>query len=596
MGWEGWFTLGVVGLMAVGLVRNLAGPDTILLGGMTILMSLGVFSERLPSVPQFAGAFGNQGLITIGVLFVVAEGLSRTGAMTLVTQPMLGRPRSVGGAQLRLLGPVALLSAFLNNTPIVAMFLPVVRDWCRKTGLAPSKLFMPLSFAAILGGACTLIGTSTNLVVQGLVLDAHERGRMVHFDIHMFTIAWLGLPIALVGLVYIFMASSRLLPSRQTLEDQARDVRRYTVEMLVEPGSAVAGKTIEQAGLRHLPGVYLAEIERHGSRLVAVGPEEVLLEGDRLIFVGAVDSVADLRKIRGLSPAEDQVYRLGRRSLVEAVVSDTCPLIGKSVCEGRFRSRYDAAIIAVQRDGEHLKQKIGDIVLRPGDSLLLEASPEFLKRHRHSRHFFVVSAVDDSEPLRHDKAGLALALLGAMVLVATLTPVRLLVAALWTAGLMVLTGCCSSNDARAAINWRVLLTIGAALGVGLALQSTGAAAVLAHGLIGVMGELGPYGVLAAVVVVTILFTELVTNAGAAAIVFPIAVAAAAELNVDVQPFIMSMMLAASCSFLTPIGYQTNLMVYGPGGYRFTDYLRFGLPMTLIVCAMNVTLSPLIWPF
>ena len=594
MSWEAWVVLATVALIGFALVRNLAGPDTVLLGGMTLLMSLSLLSDKFLGPAQSIAHFGNQGLATIAVLFVVAEGLSQTGAMDMIAARLLGRPRNIAIAQARLMLPVTVLSAFLNNTPIVAMFIPVVQDWAKKIGIGASKLLIPLSYAAIMGGSCTLIGTATNLVVYGM-LDEPMRSRM-----GMFTITAVAGPAALIGTIYILILSHKLLPDRNPPRIELADARRYTVEMMVDPGSGIDGKSIEQAGLRHLPGAYLAEIERGEDRLVAVGPEQVLRGGDRLIFVGVVESVRDLQKIRGLIPATDQVFKLTAprpdRCLVEAVVSDSSPLVSKSIREGRFRTVYNAVVIAVYRNGQQLVQKIGDIVLNAGDTLLIETHPRFIEMHRNRRDFFLVSAVANSQPIRHDRAWLALALMAAMVTAVTLGAMELLNAALLVAGLMVVTGCCSSTEARNSVNLRVLFAIGAALAVGMNLESTGAAGWVGQVLVGALQtSMGPWGVLAAVYVFATVFNTVIGAAGAAALIFPIAKAAADSMGVDFMPFAIVIMVASSGSYAS-VAYQTNLMVYGAGGYRFTDYIRIGMPLNLLIMAVALILAPLIWPF
>ncbi len=600
MNWEAWSVVILIVLMALALIRNWFSPVAVLLGGLTIIMTLGIFSGRFPSVTVSLQGFANEGLITIGVLYVIAEGLGRTGAMSLISQSLLGRPRSLFGAQLRLLFPVAAMSGFLNNTPIVAMFMPVVTDWCRKTGLSASKLFIPLSYAAILGGCCTLIGTAANLVVHGLVVEAQQLDELSTIQINMFTNTPLGICVALAGLGYILIMSPVLLPSRDTAVEQLSEVRRYTVEMLVEPGSPIVGKSIERAGLRHLPGVYLMEVVRDNERLVAVGPEQVLYANDRLIFVGAVDSVVDLRKIRGLIPATDQVFKLREpvpnRCMVEAVVSNNCPLVGKSIREGRFRTYYDAVVIAVHRQGEHLKQRIGDIVLRPGDTLLMEAPANFVDRNRYRLDFFMVSAIEGSQPVRHDRVWPAMIILVLVVAAATFTPMRLVNAALWGSGLMILFKCCTLNEAISAVNWRVLLVIGSALGIGRALDQTGAANHIAYQIIELLSPMGERAMLAAVYMICMLFTSIIGPVGAVAMVFPIVKSLTLGEGLNFMPFVMSLMMIAASSFATPIGYQTNLMVYGAGGYRFSDYLKFGIPLNLIVLIVVVIVAPMIWPF
>jgi di/tricarboxylate transporter len=599
MSWEGWVTLGVVTLFIVGLARTWAAPDMLALGAMALLVLVGELArtDKLPSAASAVANFGNSGLITVGVLFAVVAGLVQTGAMTLLTQPLLGRPRTALSAQLRLLFPVAGLSAFLNNTPVVAMFLPVVDDLCRKTGISASRLFMPMAFAATIGGICTLIGTSTNLILHGLILQAGLAERPD--GLRMFDPAWIGLPCAVAGFAYLLLASRWLLPDRKRPIALGEDPRQYTVEMIVEPDGPLVGRSIEEAGLRHLPGLYLVEIERDEQILPAVAPTEKLRGRDRLVFVGIVESVVDLQRIRGLGPATNQVFKLNAprtvRSLIEAVVSDSCPVIGKSIREGRFRTAYNAAVLAVARGGQRIHAKVGDIVLEPGDTLLLEAHADFARQHRNSRDFFLVSNVENSAPPRHERAWIALAILIAMVATVSAGWLELLTAALLAAGLMIATRCCTGPEARQSIDWSVLLVIGASLAIGGAMGSSGAAEVVAERLIGLAGG-HEWLVLIAVYFVTMVFTELITNNAAAVLVFPIALSAARTLDVSVLPFVMSILVAASCGFATPIGYQTNLMVYGPGGYRFGDYLRFGIPLNLLFMAVTVSLAPLMFPF
>jgi len=599
--WDTTLTVVTVVMMVAALIRNLAGPDVILLTGVTLLMTVGALTDaRLPEPAEFVAGFGNEGLITVAVLFVLAAGLSQTGAMSMLAEPLLGHPRTVFGAQSRLMLPVAGLSAFLNNTPIVAMFIPVVTDWCKRTGISSSKLLIPLSYAAILCGGCTLIGTSTNLVVYGMTREAVSKGTLPPIEIGMFTITVIGIPVALAGMTYILIASRWLLPQRKADLIREAEARRYTIEMLVKNGSGVDGKSIEQAGLRHLAGLYLAEIDREGDRIVAPGPEFTLRGNDRLIFVGVVDSVVDLQRIRGLVPATGQVFKLEdprpNRCLVEAVVSNECPLVGKSIREGHFRTRYNAVVIAVHRGGQHLgDQKIGDIVMHPGDTLLMETHPRFVNQYRNSHDFLLVSAVADSQPRRHEKAWIAMLILAGMVIVVTPGWLSMLNGALIASGLMVATRCCSGNEARRSIDWRLLLVIGSAFGIGEALNTSGAAPNIANALIHLAGN-EPWIVLAVLFFVTTLFTEMITNNAAAVLVFPIAQQAATTMNVNFTGFAIAIMIAASASFATPIGYQTNLMVYGAGGYRYSDYLRFGSPINLIAMIVTVLLVPVFFPF
>jgi len=601
MAFDAWVALLVLALVLGLLVFTRIAADLVLMGGLTLLMVIpvpvgGQWSLGVLSVSEALSGLSNPGLVTVGVLFIVVAGLCETGGVDWLGQRLLGRPRTLVGAQLRLMGPVVGLSAFLNNTPVVAMLIPAVADWAKKLRMSASKLMLPLSYAAILGGTCTLIGTSTNLVVNGLVLAETD---LPGLRLRMFDITWLGVPCALVGVGYVLLVSRWLLPDRQPVMSRMRDPREYTVEMLVEPDSSLVGKSIEQAGLRHLPGMYLMEIDRRDEVLVAVGSEQRLEANDRLVFVGVVESVKDLQKIRGLKPATDQVFKLEapryQRSLVEAVVSNTCPLAGKSIRQGRFRSVYNAAVIAVARNGERIRAKIGDIVLRPGDTLLMEAPASFAAQQRNSRDFFLVSTMEDSAPRRHDKAWIAMVILAAMIAVVTLEWLSMVVTAMLAAGLMIMTRCCSANTARRNVDWPLLVVIAAALGIGRALDKTGAARIIAETLLRIGGD-DPWIALAVVYGLTMLFTEVITNNAAAALMFPIALATAERLGVNFMPFVVALMLGASASFATPLGYQTNLMVYGPGGYRFSDYLKIGIPLNLLMWLTTATLAPLIWPF
>jgi di/tricarboxylate transporter len=599
MGIDGWMTLGVIGLLIGLLIFTRYAADVILLGGLTLLMVMPVPGEDgwrigVLGVAQGLSGLANPGMVTVGVLFIVAAAVKETGALAWVGQHWLGKPRSLTMAHARIMLPVAATSAFLNNTPVVAMFIPILLDWAKKHQLSPSKLLLPLSYAAILGGTCTLIGTSTNLVVNGLLIsDARSEG------LGMFEIAWVGLPCAVAGVTYILIFGRLVLRERRPAISIADDARQYSVEMTVEPGSPLVGRSIEDAGLRNLPGMYLIEIDRGGQLLAAVPPDTRLQANDRLVFVGVVESVVDLQKIRGLKPVTDQVFKLNapRRSrcLIEAVVSNTCPLLGRSIREGRFRTVYNAAVIAVARSGQRIRKKIGDIILQPGDTLLLEATPDFVERQRNRRDFFLVSAVEGSTPPRHERAPVALALIAGMVIVVTFGWLQMLQAAMLAAGLMIITRCITATEARRSVDWSVLMVIASSFGIGRALDVTGAAEGIASSLIRIAGE-NPYLTLIVIYGLTTLFTELITNNAAAVLMFPIAMATAHDLNVDYMPFIITIMIGASASFASPLGYQTNLMVYGPGGYRFTDYLRAGLPLNLMMWTLTATLAPWFWPF
>jgi len=611
MTWEAWTTLAVIAALAVALLRGLAGPDTAFLGGMTLLTALHAVSDAFPPIGRALAGFANPAVVAIGVLFVVAEGLSRTGALGWAMRPLLGAPRGPRGAQARLLPLAAGLSTLLNNTPIVAVFIPMVQDWCRRTGVAPAKLLIPLSYATILGGSCTLIGTATNLVVVGMLDQAQRAGPLgavvgdgrTPIALGLFSIAWVALPALVVGLAYLLLISTRLLPEGgHAADDDAAAGRRFTSEWVVEDDGPQAGQTVAAAGLRGLPGTYLMAIERAGERRTAVGPDDRVQAGDRLIFAGRQDAVLGLRQIPGLAAASDRVYGLDdartRRGLVEAVVGPAHPLAGQTVRGGRFRTRYDAAVVAVHRGAEHLDQRIGDIVLRPGDTLLLDAGPDFVERQRGAGHaggWLMLTAVEGGVEPQAGRAVVALGLLAAMVLTAALTPVPLVVAALFAAGGMVATRCVTPEQARRAVNWRVLLALGGALGVGAALDTTGAAAVVAQWGVDVSLPWGPRATLAAVFVVAMALTTAIGPIGTVAVMFPVAKAAALAGGLSFAPFAVTLMMTAAASFASPT-YATNLMVYGAGGYRVSDFVKVGLPLNLIVMAVTLMVAPWAFPF
>jgi di/tricarboxylate transporter len=589
MGWQGWYTIAVL-LLTLGLLAwGKAAPAAIMWGAVALL-----FGAQILSPEAALAGLANEGMVTVAVLYIVGAGISETGAIDFLAQRVLGNPKNPTIAVARLMIPTAAISAFINNTPLVAMLIPIVNDWAKKNRVPVSKLMLPLSIASILGGTCSLIGTSTNLVVAGLYKQ-HFPGQAIG----MFDISPIGIPAALAGCAFVIFTSRWLLPDRRPALSQLTDPRQYTVEMLVDPASPLVGKTIEEAGLRHLPGSYLAEIDRDGMVLPAVSPEERLRGNDRLVFVGVIESVVDLQRTRGLKPATDQVFKLdsprSQRCLIEAVISNTCSLVGKTIRDAKFRSNYNAVVLAVARNGERLPGKIGDIEVTTGDTLLLEAHPSFVNQHRNSRDFFLVSQLQNSHPPKHDKAGIALAILVGMIAAAGFEWLPMLNAAVIAAALILLTGCCSVEQAKRNLNSDVLLAIAASLAISKGLESTGAAKFMAESMTGLAAG-SPWAALAMIYIGTVLVTEAVTNNAAAALMFPLALATAAKLGVNHYPYVIAVMMGASNGFATPIGYQTNLMVYGPGGYRFSDYLRIGIPLDILIGIIAIALAPLVYPF
>ncbi len=562
--------------------------DTILLGAVSLLL----LGNVLTPTEALAG-LSSPGIATIAVLYVVVAGLRETGTIAWLSRLLLGKPKNQTSAQIRLLLPAAVVSVFINNTPVVAMFTSAVQDWCKRSHFKPSHFLLPLSYASILGGTCSLIGTSTNLVVDSMIRQAGLPG------FSLFELAAVGVPITLVGCLYLIVARPFLLVDRQGSTEKFSDVREYLVEMQVTPHCELVKQSIQDAGLRHLPGLYLIEIIRDGELFPVVSPNTVIQANDRLIFAGVVDSVVELRRIRGLVVASDQTFKLEghehERRLFEAVISAESPVIRQNIREVRFRHRYNAVILSIARNGQRIEGKIGDAQLQPGDTVLLEAEKGFLFKFRNSRDFLLVSKLENSNTIRHNRAPWALCIMAMMILLMATGIINILQTVVIAAIAMLITGCLNIEDARRSIDYQVLLVIACAYGLGAAVQKVGLADLIAqHALLVAGGDV--WLMLVLVYVATVILTETITNNAAAIIMLPIAVSAANTLGVNITPFAVAVMIAASASFVTPIGYQTNLMVFGPGGYRFIDYVKLGLPLSLIVACMALWLIPLVWPF
>ncbi len=574
----------VVGLLA----RELIAPVTAVLGGVVILLLVGVIGPG----QAFAG-FSNSATVTVAALLIVAQAVQDTGVverLLAVVMPGGGSDRRALG---RILPPVAASSSLIANTPVVAMLAPPLRSWAERNGRSPSRFLMPLSFAAILGGVVTTIGTSVTLLVSGLVEEAGEGA------LGILEITPVGLPVALMGIATLVATAPRLLPDRSSAHEQvARQERDYTFTMVVVSDGPLDGITVRGAGLRNLAGVYLVRIERGQREVAPVAPEEVLLGGDELTFVGDVEVVRDLRAQDGLvSVAHAQVALLdpgSEHALMEVVVGPQSPLVGRTPKGTSFRGRYGAAILAIHRAGAPVEAKLGEIELEPGDALLLLADRSFAERWRDRHDFLLVAPLDPPEPPGGNRMWFVLGVLVAMVVLAATGLVSLLAASLGAALLLVASGTLSVERARESLDLDVLMLIAGAIGLGGAVQASGLAGVVAAGIADAGEAVGPVGALAAVLIGTLVLTEMVTNAAAAALMVPIALEVAGLTGSDPHAFAVTVAVGASASFLTPIGYQTNTMVYGLGGYRFGDYWRLGLPLTLTVVATTLVVVPLAW--
>lgn len=588
MDWQVVLTLVTLAAVLCTLAFTRVAADMVLVSAMAWLLLTGVLNPA-----QALAGFANPGVITIAVLYVVAGGLKETGAVQWIARFLLGWPKTERGAQLRMLAPVGVISAFMNNTAVVAMFIPAIQDWSQRLGISASRLLLPLSYATILGGTCTLIGTSTNLVVDGLLQTQYS------ISLGVFDLVWVGVPLLLVGGTFMVLLGHKLLPSHGNLTDELQKVREYGVEMEVVSKGPLVGKTVAEAGLRALQHGYLAEIERRGNLITRVGPDRSLQAEDRLYFIGAPECASELRRIHGLRPASGSVHKMDvknhQRCLVEVVLGPDFTALGQSIRDSRFRSKFNAVVLSVAREGQRIQGKLGDIRLEVGDTLLLEASEQFVEQYRYRRDFLLVSALNDSTPPDFSKAPLALGILAAMVLLSATSLLSILEAAFLAAGAMVVSGCLTTGRARRSVDYSVLVVIAASFALGNAMTATGAAQRLADSLLW-LGPVSPWLVLALVYLITALFTELITNNAAVVLMFPVAAAVAEQLGVNVLPFAIAVMFAASASFITPFGYQTNLMVYGPGRYLFVDYVRIGVPMAVIAAVVTIVVVPLVWRF
>lgn len=592
---QAWYTLAVLAAMFVALVREWFSADVIVTTALVLLWASGVVDTS-----EALAGFGNAGLLTVGFLFIVSRALQDTGALARLSDVVLGNRLHRRSGMARMIFSIGTISAFMNNTPLVAIFTPAVRDWAQQRGKAPSKFLIPVSYAAILGGTCTLIGTSTNLLVSGLLeAEGYE-------PFSMFEISPVGVPVAIVGAVFISIFARYLLPDRrppaQNLEIESRE---YSVRLQVSADCPLIGKSVEGAGLRSLKGLYLAEIERGAERIVPVRPTDLLREGDRLVLFGITDTVVELRKTRGLIPVDDaddteQPEMLTERNLYEVVISANSPLVGSTLRSAEFRRRYDAAVIAIQRNGERLRQKLGEVQLEAGDTLMVEASPGFHDVWRHATDFYLVSEVRESERPRYALAGIGLTITGLMIAAMGFGIADPALAAATAAVLLILTRCIQVGNARNSIDVSVMVVIAAAFGISAAVTNSGLAATISSGVVG-LGITSPVVMLAVVYLMTVFFTELLTNNAAAALAMPVALAVAQQVAtltgtpINPRPFAIAVAIAASMSFITPIGYQTNLMVYGPGGYRFSDFARIGVPLSIVTFIVSMLIIPWIWP-
>ncbi|MCS3702293.1 di/tricarboxylate transporter [Salinibacter ruber] len=599
-----WITVAVVMGVVGALMADVGRPDLVLLSGLSVLLVSGVVSPD----QAFAG-FSNAAVLTVGALYVVAGGVQHTDALSELDRVLFADTTRLGPVLARFMVPTSVLSGLLNNTPIVAMLTPRLQEWADAQNIPASKLMIPLSYAAITGGMMTLIGTSTNLIVAGL-MEAEGYDPLSLFDV-----TWVGVPAALVVMAYFVLGGHRLLPDRGTSAPAAeRRLGQNMFEVTVTAPSPIVGQTVAEAGLRDLGDAYLTHVRR-GTEVLQGRPGRPLEQGDVLAFNGSLAARERLLERPGLSrtlPAPDGTHddpaRYETLPLYEAVIAESSNLVGTTLGEANFREQYQGVVLGIQRQDEPVTSPVGTTELQAGDLLIVEAPDDFEERWSSgSREEFYLVAPrdgrarqggspehDDEETDRSGRAPIALGLTGAMVLAAATGLAPIVTAAVLAALLMVGAGCIRPAEAQRALNVQVLVVIAAALGIGKAIETTGLATAAAQGVLSVAEPFGPVVVLVALYLLTNLLTEIITNNAAAVLMLPVAMAAASSLGAPPVAFGVLVAVAASASFLTPIGYQTNLMVMAPGGYRFSDYARVGWPVTLLVMGTSVGIISLVW--
>lgn len=598
---EGYIVVAVIILTIVALAKEVMRPGLVFFSAAVVLMSTGIINDK-----ELLAGFSNKGMITVGVLFLVSEGVRQSGVLNRLAQTYLPRKRGRMVFLIpRIMLPVSVLSAFLNNTPVVVIFAPIVKKWSETLNLSHKKFLIPLSFATILGGMCTLIGTSTNLVVHGLILENGYPG------FGMFELGKVGLFIAIIGTIYIAIAGNKLLPGKKILFNTRSSAgsKDYYYDVLIPENSNLIGLEATNGRLRELSKLSIRCIEREGNIIETKRGTFKILPNDKLMLAGKSDRLNyilanDNIRLSGL----DHIKNVPKDKLkqYEAVISPRFPGIGETIPEFNFYEHYQAVVLAIHRNGERITSNMNNLKLKPGDNLVLLTTDNFIQNWGDSRIFYMTSYIRDYRATgTFWTKWLAFIILLAMIIGATVgryfeSPAGLtfdmFFFSVLAAVLLVWLKIMPHQKYTRAISWDVLITIACAFAISKAMQNSGAAESLARTTINFSKAFGPVGILAALYIVTAIATEIVTNNAAAALTFPIALSAAQQLNLDPKPFFVAIAIAASASFSTPIGYQTNLIVQAIGNYKFTDYVKIGLPLNIIAFILSLLLIPVFWKF
>ena len=575
----------VLAFIIISLYTEIIGPAFTFLIGVIVLGFFGILTPK-----EILSGMANEQIAVIILLLLLGDIIRKTDIIDGLFDKVFRKTKSYRGFLIKMIVVVSGFSAFLNNTPLVAIMIPYVHNWSKRNNIKPSKLLIPLSYAAILGGCATLIGTSTNLIVNGLVTDQLIIPGLKPLELFDFTIV--GLPMIFLGTIYLTLFGNKLLPDRKdVIADFSTKSREYLVEAQIRPNSKLIGKTIEGAGLRNLKGSFLVEITRGEQRLSAVSPSEIMQEEDILVFAGDTESIAEMiNSDTGLALTQIGMFvKKPHTEVLEIVVSHNSTLITKTVRQTGFRGKYDAAILAVHRNGERIPGKIGAVKLKAGDVLLLLAGDDFAKRSYDTHDFYLISKIREFRKLKLYKSLTLFGGVAAAIFLSAIGVISLFMALMILMIIILLLKIASPKDIPKSIDYNLAIIIVLSLAIGTAMIKTGMADIIANFIISVFKPFGPLGLLFGIFLITNLLASYITNKAAAAIIFPISVTAAINLGLPTTPFILIVAFAAAANFITPIGYQTNLMVYGPGGYSFKDYMKIGLPLTFIYMFTTVAI-------
>ena len=601
MTFEGYFVIAVIVIMIIALVNDWMRPGLLLFSALVVLMAAGVVNTE-----ESLAGFSNKGMLTVAVLFLVSEGVRQTGALNIVARAFLPRRRGKMPITLtKILLPVSFISAFLNNTPVVIIFAPMVRKWAEKMNLSPQKFLIPLSYATILGGICTLIGTSTNLVVHGLMLENGFKG------LYMFELGKVGIWIALAGFIYLAFIGHRILPGKKNNNRRnILDYKEYFLDATLPANSSLVGEEITNGRSHQLKNIIVHSIERHGEIIDSRKGKYKIQQDDKLVIAVKPDVLENLVPQRKLEfkalKGFGKFYKSTEIKQIEAVIAPRFPGINQTVDEFDFLNHYQAEVLAVHRNGETISTNVGSFRMKAGDSIVLLTNEYFIKNWGESTSFYLTSFIGEIPPPRY-KGQRLIAILLVLIMIIGATVGRyfpeingnhmdMFYFAAIVAVVMAWVNILPNRKYTKAISWDVLITIACAFGLSKALQNSGAADSIAMTAINFSKSFGPLGVLITIYLITTISTEIITNNAAAALVFPIAYSAATQMHVDPKPFFIAICIAASASFSTPIGYQTNLIVQGLGNYKFADYVKVGLPLNIIAFVISIILIPRIWPF